>query len=123
MSATRLLIWLALGLPASRRLAAVALLLVAFGGCRSHAPTAHLNPIDPNYALPPAETLDYPGPERFWNKSGVVISPARIVAQVGSEVPMFAGICDGNGQLAPHEQIEWMLDNGGPLLIQFGRFV
>jgi uncharacterized repeat protein (TIGR01451 family) len=113
MSTNRLQTRFDQSLPAICRLAAVALLLAAFVGCRSHAPTAHLNPIDPAHALPPVETLDYPGPERFWNKSGLVISPARIVAQVGSEVPMFAGICDGKGQLAPHEQVEWMLDNGG----------
>ena len=59
------------------------------------------------------ETLEYPGPERFWNTAGIVISPARIVAQVNTEVPMFAGVCDGHGHLLPYEKVEWMLDKGG----------
>ncbi len=113
MSANRNIIRLDRSLPTWSWLAAVALLLLAFVGCRSHAPTAHLNPVDPSVALPTAETLEYPGPQRFWNTEGLVISPARIVAKVGSEVPMFAGICNGQGQLLPHEQVEWMLDNGG----------
>jgi uncharacterized repeat protein (TIGR01451 family) len=59
------------------------------------------------------ETLEYPGPERFWNTAGIVISPARIVAQVNTEVPMFAGVCDGHGHLLAYEKVEWMLDKGG----------
>jgi uncharacterized repeat protein (TIGR01451 family) len=59
------------------------------------------------------ETTEYPGPPRFWNKSGLVISPARSLAQVGTEVPLFAGVCDGKGQLQPYEKIEWLLDHSG----------
>jgi uncharacterized repeat protein (TIGR01451 family) len=59
------------------------------------------------------ETEEYPGPPRFWNKAGLVISPARSLAQVGTEVPVFAGVCDGHGQLEPYEKIEWMLDHSG----------
>jgi uncharacterized repeat protein (TIGR01451 family) len=57
------------------------------------------------------ETVEAPGPERFWNKAGIVISPARAIAQVGTEIPIFAGICDDKGQLQPYEKVEWMLDN------------
>jgi uncharacterized repeat protein (TIGR01451 family) len=56
------------------------------------------------------ETLEYPGPQRFWNTAGIVISPARTIAQVNTEVPMFAGVCDGHGHLLPYEKVEWMLD-------------
>ena len=42
-----------------------------------------------------------------------MISPAGTVAQVGTEVPMFAGVCDDKGQLQPFEKVEWMLDNCG----------
>ncbi len=59
------------------------------------------------------DTTEYPGPPRFWNKSGLVISPARSLAQVGTEVPIFAGVCDGKGQLQPYERVEWMLDHSG----------
>ncbi len=59
------------------------------------------------------DTAEYPGPPRFWNKSGLVISPAQSLAQVGTEVPVFAGVCDGKGQLQPYEKIEWMLDHSG----------
>jgi hypothetical protein len=54
------------------------------------------------------ETLEFPGPSRFWNTAGIVISPARTVAQVNTEVPMFAGVCDGQGHLLPYEKVEWM---------------
>ncbi|HZZ29088.1 MAG TPA: hypothetical protein VFE46_13905 [Pirellulales bacterium] len=56
------------------------------------------------------ETMEYPGEKHFWNQAGLVISPARILAQVGTEVPMFAAVCDGKGQLQPYEKVEWMLD-------------
>ncbi|HTQ39578.1 MAG TPA: hypothetical protein VMJ32_11145 [Pirellulales bacterium] len=56
------------------------------------------------------ETMEYPGEKHFWNQAGLVISPARILAQVGTEVPMFAAVCDGKGQLEPYEKVEWMLD-------------
>ena len=59
------------------------------------------------------ETTEYPGPPRFWNQAGLVISPARSLAQVGTEVPVFAGVSDGKGQLEPYEKIEWMLDQSG----------
>src|SRR5438105_4205319 len=63
--------------------------------------------------VPLIDSLEYPGPPRFWNKAGLVISPARSVAQVGSEVPMFAGICDGQGHLQAYERVEWMLEPTG----------
>jgi uncharacterized repeat protein (TIGR01451 family) len=63
--------------------------------------------------VPLVDSLEYPGPQRFWNKAGLVISPARAVALVGSEVPMFAGICDGQGHLQAYERVEWMLEPTG----------
>jgi uncharacterized repeat protein (TIGR01451 family) len=59
------------------------------------------------------ETTEFPGPPRFWNQAGLVISPARSLAQVGTEVPVFAGVCDDKGQLEPYEKIEWLLDHSG----------
>jgi uncharacterized repeat protein (TIGR01451 family) len=59
------------------------------------------------------ETTEYPGPPRFWNKAGLVISPARSLAQVGTEVPIFAGVSNDKGQLEPYEKIEFLLDHSG----------
>ncbi len=32
---------------------------------------------------------------------------------MGTEVPIFAGVCDGKGQLQPYEKVEWLLDHSG----------
>ncbi len=98
-----------------RMLLATALCAAAtLGGCKA----ANVPPVEAAQCAPagpalPGETEEYPGPPRFWNKAGLVISPARILAQVGSEVPMFAGVCDGEGHLQPYEKVEWMLDHSG----------
>ena len=79
-------------------------------GCQSLA-TAAKDATHGVFHAGSVETVEAPGPERFWNKAGIVISPARSIAQVGTEIPIFAGICDDKGQLQPYEKVEWMLDN------------
>ncbi len=88
---------------------ALAIALFSQAGCRSVTDTC--NSLLHRATQTETETVEYPGPQRFWNKAGLVISPARTVAEVGTEVPMFAGICDDKGQLQPYEKVEWMLDN------------
>jgi len=89
----------------------VLLSILLLGHCGENEPP----PLTPaNQCVPPlpGDTQEFPGPERFWNQAGLVISPARILAQVGREVPMFAAVCDGKGHLEPYERVEWMLDGG-----------
>src|SRR5215470_15290808 len=92
------------------RYCALLMALCTLSGCShlSHGETSALGIFQSQ-----PDTLEYPGSPRFWNKAGLVISPTRIVAQVGTEVPMFAGVCDDKGQLMPYEKVEWSLDNGG----------
>ncbi|MGI9455405.1 MAG: hypothetical protein ACR2NU_02535 [Aeoliella sp.] len=41
------------------------------------------------------------------------ITPSRVLAPVGSEVILRAGVCASNGYLRMNERIEWMLDRTG----------
>ena len=41
----------------------------------------------------------------------ILMSPSRIIAPVGSEVVVIAGICGGDGYLATNQPLEWMLSN------------
>ncbi|HEY2760604.1 MAG TPA: hypothetical protein VGI75_07665, partial [Pirellulales bacterium] len=85
------------------------LVAVSLTGCAS---TSRGGVCDRLFSSQP-DTLEFPGKEHFWSKSGLVVSPARILAQVGTEVPMFAGVCDEQGSLMPYEKVEWTLDNSG----------
>ena len=87
----------------------ISILLLGHCGAKEAPP---LTPANECVAPLPGDTQEFPGPERFWNKAGLVISPARILAQVGGEVPMFAAVCDGKGHLQPYEKVEWLLDQG-----------
>ena len=41
------------------------------------------------------------------------ITPDRVLAPVGSEVVLEAGICSSAGYLITDRRIEWLLDRGG----------
>ncbi|MFT7633434.1 MAG: hypothetical protein ACI87E_004490, partial [Mariniblastus sp.] len=41
----------------------------------------------------------------------IIMTPARIVAPVGSEVVVLAGICGGEGYFVKNQPLEWMLSN------------
>ena len=41
----------------------------------------------------------------------ILMSPARIIAPVGSEVVVITGICGGDGFLTTNQPLEWMLSN------------
>jgi uncharacterized repeat protein (TIGR01451 family) len=45
--------------------------------------------------------------------AGVVIWPRRVIAPVGSEVVMLAGVCDKDSRLRADENVEWILAPGG----------
>ncbi len=41
----------------------------------------------------------------------IIMTPSRIVAPVGSEVVVLAGICGGDGYFVKNQPLEWMLSN------------
>lgn len=43
----------------------------------------------------------------------ISITPSRILAPVGSEVVLVAGVCGENDHLMANERVEWMLDRAG----------
>lgn len=76
-----------------------------FGG---PGPVAQLSPT----GVPLATTVQSPAKERL------SITPARLLAPVGSEVILKAGVCGDNGYLRTNRRIEWMLGQQGT-----GQFV
>jgi len=44
-------------------------------------------------------------------KGQILMTPSRIIAPVGSEVVVIAGICGGDGFLSLNQPLEWMLSN------------
>ncbi len=50
--------------------------------------------------------------------TAVLLSPAKVIAPVGSEVVMLAGVCGKKGYLLADERVEWTLDDAG-----VGQFV
>ena len=47
---------------------------------------------------------------------GVSITPSRVIAPVGSEVVLKAGLCGADGFLATGERIDWTLEGAGQLV-------
>ncbi len=60
---------------------------------------------NPNY-------LYQPGYVRRWHESGVQVLPTRVIAPVGAEVIMTAGVCGKDGHLTAHERVEWAIAPG-----------
>ncbi|MEM7455821.1 MAG: hypothetical protein AAF456_15820 [Planctomycetota bacterium] len=56
--------------------------------------------------------VPHPGPARTNGESGqIILTPSRIVAPVGSEVVVLAGICGGDGYYVVQQPVEWILSN------------
>ncbi len=56
--------------------------------------------------------IPHPGPaETDAERGQILLTPSRIVAPVGSEVVVLAGICGGDGYYALNQPLEWMLSN------------
>jgi uncharacterized repeat protein (TIGR01451 family) len=54
---------------------------------------------------------DPSGPKTAAQKGQLLMSPARIIAPVGSEVVVLAGLCGSNGHFVKNQPLEWMLSN------------
>ena len=50
-----------------------------------------------------------PGRMTKHDRTAVTVTPARIIAPVGSEVVVQAAVCDRNRDLSPNEKVEWSL--------------
>jgi len=76
----------------------------------------------PSLQPPPAARPHYltpePGRLQARHDTAVLLSPARVIAPVGSEVVLLAGVCGKNGFLLSDERVEWTLTEGG-----VGQFV
>ncbi len=103
--------------PLARRrvvAAVLALCVTALGGCR----TFHGWAIDPSGQ----GLITNRAPEKFKAEPGllcprydayVTLCPQKIVAPVGAEVVVLAGVCGLDGKLLSDQQVEWMLPPGG----------
>src|SRR5580692_10488627 len=96
------------------------------GGC-AQCGQCRLPRIDPTgehcfVMPPPAPPKPPPAPKYHQEPSlhakhhantGVRLTPARVIAPIGSEVVMTAAVCGACGKDKAHEQVEWSLAQGG----------
>lgn len=62
----------------------------------------------------PPKYKQEPGPHHAKHRpSSVVVSPRRVIAPVGSEVVVLAGVCGRDGYLRADENVQWALAPGG----------
>jgi uncharacterized repeat protein (TIGR01451 family) len=106
-------------------LAVVALAAVALatGGC-ANCRLPRIDPSGEHFFLPPAppqppvpQSPTYhadPGPQiGHHQKTGIQVHPAKVIAPVGSEVVLTAGVCGQHGYLEANQSVEWMVAPGG----------
>jgi uncharacterized repeat protein (TIGR01451 family) len=100
---------------------AVLLCAPAASGCRTCGQPLPAVPAAPVLATPaplcvtPAPVQFTPEPKRLrhWHDSSVTLTPTRVIAPVGTEVVIVAGVCGQDGLLRTGEMVEWMLSEGG----------
>lgn len=100
----RLLVW------------AVLLCAPAASGCRTCGqppPALPMAPACAPPAPPPVQFTPEPKRLRHWHDSSVTLTPTRVIAPVGTEVVIVAGVCGQDGLLRTGEPVEWMLSEGG----------
>ena len=89
------------------------MLCLALAGCAS----GRLPVIDPSgqhFFVPgPVVRQAEPRPRGCHDPVHIELTPAKVIAPVGCEVVMLAGICGPNGYLLAREPVEWMLAPGG----------
>ena len=69
------------------------------GGCQNSQPKKR-------HFIPKIDGRKTPG-----QNGQLLMTPSRIVAPVGSEVVVLAGICGGNGYFVKNQPLEWLLSN------------
>jgi len=82
-------------------------------GCAS----GRLPMVDPSgerlFVAGPVNRQPEPRPPRAHDLVRVELTPSKVVAPVGCEVVMIAGVCGADGYLRAREGVEWMLSPGG----------
>ena len=98
--------------------AAVSFCAVVVSGCAN----LQFPAVDPSgqrlFAQGPIELRLEPGPVLPRHDAGIILTPIHVIAPVGSEVILLAGVCGGNGHLVAGERVEWMIAPG-----EVGQFV
>jgi uncharacterized repeat protein (TIGR01451 family) len=97
---------------AARAICALVLCALSAAGCASWRapridPTGQRIFLPPEAAVVPAAPIvaGVPAPQE-----SVSLVPGEIIAPVGSEVILLAGVNQADGSLWPHQRVEWMLD-------------
>ncbi|MBN2024310.1 MAG: DUF11 domain-containing protein [Pirellulales bacterium] len=109
-------------------LVGAALAAVALGGCAGLRSSG----IDPSgehvFAQSPFQSSsgpyyrEYPGGSLAWDNTQVIVTPARTVAPVGSDVVLLAGVRGPDAFLRTNERVEWVMSPGGVgQLVDYGR--
>ncbi len=75
-------------------------------GKSSCGKTHHLAGHKKQHVIPKIDGHKTPG-----QNGQIIMTPSRIVAPVGSEVVVLAGICGGDGYFVKNQPLEWMLSN------------
>ena len=94
----------------------LALLALATGGCATWR-WPRIDPSGERIFLPPQPAPPkyklVPGPVSHTNTTGVQLTPAKVIAPVGTEVVMTAAVCGHKGFLSEREPVQWSLAPGG----------
>ena len=71
----------------------------------------------------PSRFQEYPGGPLPWERTQVIVTPARTIAPVGSEVVLIAGVRGNDDYLRTNERVDWMVSPGGVgQLLDYGRW-
>lgn len=88
------------------------LMLLLLAGCAS----GRLPRIDPTgeriFAPPAVEFEAQPGLPEYCHNAAVRVSPRKVVAPLGSEVVVLAGVCGPDGYMYANQRVEWSLSEG-----------
>ena len=61
----------------------------------------------------PVRRVPEPRTPHHYHLAGVELTPIKVVAPVGCEVVMLAGVCGSDGYMHAGQKVEWMLSPGG----------
>lgn len=96
------------------RFAALGWCAVCLAGCSSlRVPHLGLSGHHVSAPPPPVRRTPEPAPPGRHDTNRIELTPAKVIAPVGCEVVMLAGVCDGDGYLRARERVEWLLEPGG----------
>ncbi|MEX2168176.1 MAG: hypothetical protein WD851_02610 [Pirellulales bacterium] len=72
-------------------------------------PGATTTPLSPPNVMGTTVAASAPGPQ-----DTLTLNPNRVLAPVGSEVILRAGVCSSSGYYIVNQRVEWMIDRAGP---------